>query len=60
MKAAARNESKLSSLNSDKTAYGHPNEHNNQTETQENYIPDHGGGKDSCAKQTQAQKILNK
>lgn len=47
--SSLENESKLSSLNSDKTVC-HPNEHNNQTETQENYIPDHGGGKDSCAK----------
>ncbi|KAM9702274.1 coiled-coil domain-containing protein 186 isoform 1-T2 [Dama dama] len=42
-------ESKLLSLNFDKTLC-QPNEHSNQIETQENYIPDHGGGKDSCAK----------
>ncbi|XP_024611801.1 coiled-coil domain-containing protein 186 isoform X1 [Neophocaena asiaeorientalis asiaeorientalis] len=43
------NESKLLSLKFDKTLC-QPSEHNNQTETQENYIPDHGGGEDSCAK----------
>nr|XP_012627871.1 coiled-coil domain-containing protein 186 isoform X2 [Microcebus murinus] len=42
------NESKLSSLNSDKTLC-YPNEHN-QIEAQENYIPDNGGGEDSCTK----------
>ncbi|KAK2500223.1 hypothetical protein MC885_002066, partial [Smutsia gigantea] len=42
-------ESKLLSLNFDKTLC-QPNEHNNQTEAQENYIPDHGGGEDSCLK----------
>uniref|UniRef100_A0A4W2G891 Coiled-coil domain containing 186 n=1 Tax=Bos indicus x Bos taurus TaxID=30522 RepID=A0A4W2G891_BOBOX len=47
--SSLENESKLLSLNLDKTLC-QPNEHNNQTETQENYIPDHGGGKDSCAK----------
>ncbi|XP_025253380.1 coiled-coil domain-containing protein 186 [Theropithecus gelada] len=43
------NESKLLSLNTDKTLC-QPNEHNNRIEAQENYIPDHGGGEDSCAK----------
>uniref|UniRef100_A0A2R8ZDU3 Coiled-coil domain containing 186 n=1 Tax=Pan paniscus TaxID=9597 RepID=A0A2R8ZDU3_PANPA len=43
------NESKLLSLNTDKTSC-QPNEHNNRIEAQENYIPDHGGGEDSCAK----------
>ncbi|XP_055208160.1 coiled-coil domain-containing protein 186 [Gorilla gorilla gorilla] len=43
------NESKLFSLNTDKTLC-QPNEHNNRIEAQENYIPDHGGGEDSCAK----------
>ncbi|XP_020738114.2 coiled-coil domain-containing protein 186 isoform X1 [Odocoileus virginianus] len=47
--SSLENESKLLSLNFDK-ALCQPNEHNNQIETQENYIPDHGGGKDSCAK----------
>ena len=47
--SSLENESKLLSLNFDKTLC-QPNEHNNQIETQENYIPDHGGGKDSCAK----------
>lgn len=42
------NETKLLSLNLDKTLCK-PNEHNNQTEAQENYIADHGGGEDSCA-----------
>uniref|UniRef100_A0A671EJU3 Coiled-coil domain containing 186 n=1 Tax=Rhinolophus ferrumequinum TaxID=59479 RepID=A0A671EJU3_RHIFE len=40
--------SKLLSLNFDKTLCK-PNEQNNQTEAQENYIADHGGGEDSCA-----------
>lgn len=43
------NESKLLSLNFDKTLC-QPNEHSSQTEAQENYVPDHGGGEDSCAK----------
>eukprot|EP00069_Balaena_mysticetus_P021134 bmy_03054T0 len=47
--SSLENESKLLSLNFDKTLC-QPNEHNNQIETQENYIPDHGGGEDSCAK----------
>ncbi|XP_045659148.1 coiled-coil domain-containing protein 186 isoform X2 [Ursus americanus] len=42
------NETKLSSLNFDKTSC-QPNEHN-QIETQENCIQDPGGGEDSCAK----------
>ncbi|XP_008569251.1 PREDICTED: uncharacterized protein C10orf118 homolog [Galeopterus variegatus] len=41
-------ESKLLSLNFENTLC-QPNEHNNQIETQENYIPDLGGGEDSCA-----------
>lgn len=47
--SSLENESKLLSLKFDKTLC-QPSEHNNQTETQENYIPDHGGGEDSCAK----------
>ncbi|KAB1271303.1 Coiled-coil domain-containing protein 186 [Camelus dromedarius] len=43
------NESKVLSLNVDKTLC-QPSEQNNQSEAQENYIPDHGGGEDSCAK----------
>ncbi|XP_045424805.1 coiled-coil domain-containing protein 186 isoform X2 [Lemur catta] len=43
------NESKLLSLNSEKTLC-QPNEHNNQIEAQENYIPDNGGGEDCCTK----------
>ncbi|KAF3827934.1 hypothetical protein GH733_001169 [Mirounga leonina] len=46
--SSLENESKLSSLNSDKTSC-QPNEHN-QIEAQENCIQDHGGGEDSCAK----------
>lgn len=42
------NESKLLSLNFDKTLC-QLNEHNNQIKAQENYIPDHAGGEDSCA-----------
>lgn len=42
-------ESKLLSLNFDKTLC-QPNEHTNQTEAQENYIPDDGGGEDACVK----------
>lgn len=47
--SSLENESKLLSLNFDKTLCK-PNEHNNQTEAQEYYIADHGGGEDSCAK----------
>ncbi|XP_059756000.1 coiled-coil domain-containing protein 186 [Balaenoptera ricei] len=47
--SSLENESKLLSLNFDKTLC-QPNEHNNQIETQEHYIPNHGGGEDSCAK----------
>ncbi|XP_006183555.1 coiled-coil domain-containing protein 186 isoform X1 [Camelus ferus] len=43
------NESKVLSLNVDKTLC-QPSEQNNQSEAQENYIPDHGGDEDSCAK----------
>uniref|UniRef100_A0A8D1MRU1 Coiled-coil domain containing 186 n=1 Tax=Sus scrofa TaxID=9823 RepID=A0A8D1MRU1_PIG len=43
------NESKLLSLNFDKTLW-QPKEHNHQTEAQENSIPDHRAGEDSCAK----------
>nr|XP_035931572.1 coiled-coil domain-containing protein 186-like isoform X1 [Halichoerus grypus] len=46
--SSLENESKLSSLNFDKTSC-QPNEHN-QIEAQENCIQDHGGGEDSCAK----------
>lgn len=42
------NESKPLLLNFDKTL-GQPNEHC-QIETSENYVADHGGGEDSCAK----------
>nr|XP_036867277.1 coiled-coil domain-containing protein 186 [Manis javanica] len=42
-------ESKLLSLNFDKTLC-QPNEYTNQTEAQENYIPDDGGGEDACVK----------
>ncbi|XP_017393124.1 coiled-coil domain-containing protein 186 isoform X1 [Cebus imitator] len=42
-------ECKLLSLNLDKTLC-QPNEHNNPSEAQEIYIPDHGGGEDSYAK----------
>ncbi|XP_024411352.2 coiled-coil domain-containing protein 186 [Desmodus rotundus] len=47
--SSLENESKLSSLNFDKTSC-RPNEHNNQIEAQENYVPDHGGGENSCGK----------
>lgn len=43
------NESKQLSLNFDKTLC-QPIEHSSQTEAQQNYVPDHGGGEDSCAK----------
>uniref|UniRef100_A0A8D1FXR2 Coiled-coil domain containing 186 n=1 Tax=Sus scrofa TaxID=9823 RepID=A0A8D1FXR2_PIG len=43
------NESKLLSLNFDKTLW-QPKEHDHQTEAQENSIPDHRAGEDSCAK----------
>uniref|UniRef100_A0ABI7W3T9 Coiled-coil domain containing 186 n=1 Tax=Felis catus TaxID=9685 RepID=A0ABI7W3T9_FELCA len=46
--SSLENESTLPSLNFDKTLC-QPNEHN-QIEAQENYIQDHGGGEDSCAK----------
>lgn len=46
--SSLENESKLSSLNIDKTSC-RPNEHN-QIETQENCTQDPGGGEDSCAK----------
>nr|KAF6455137.1 coiled-coil domain containing 186 [Rousettus aegyptiacus] len=43
------NESKQLSLNFDKTLC-QPIEHSSQTEAQQNYVPDHGGGEDSRAK----------
>uniref|UniRef100_A0A8C0TFN0 Coiled-coil domain containing 186 n=1 Tax=Canis lupus familiaris TaxID=9615 RepID=A0A8C0TFN0_CANLF len=46
--SSLENESKLSSLNFDKTSC-QPNEHN-EIEAQENSIQDHSGGVDSCAK----------
>uniref|UniRef100_M3XSD8 Coiled-coil domain containing 186 n=2 Tax=Mustela putorius furo TaxID=9669 RepID=M3XSD8_MUSPF len=46
--SSLENESKLSSLNFDKTSC-QPNEHN-QIEAQENCTQDHGGDEDSCAK----------
>uniref|UniRef100_A0A9L0IGC4 Coiled-coil domain containing 186 n=1 Tax=Equus asinus TaxID=9793 RepID=A0A9L0IGC4_EQUAS len=47
--SSLENESKLLSLNFDKNLCP-PNEHDKHIEAQENYIPDHGGGEDSCAK----------
>uniref|UniRef100_A0A9L0T7X8 Coiled-coil domain containing 186 n=1 Tax=Equus caballus TaxID=9796 RepID=A0A9L0T7X8_HORSE len=47
--SSLENESKLLSLNFDKNLCP-PNEHDKHIEVQENYIPDHGGGEDSCAK----------
>ncbi|XP_036919769.1 coiled-coil domain-containing protein 186 [Sturnira hondurensis] len=43
------NESKLSSLTFDNTSC-RPNEHSNQIEARENYVPDRGGGENSCGK----------
>lgn len=47
--SSLENESKLLSLNFDKTS-SQLNECNNETEAQENYTPDHGGGEVSCVK----------
>lgn len=47
--SSLENESEPSPLNFDKTSC-RPDEHNNQIEAQENYVPDHGGGENSWGK----------